>query len=88
MVLDDNTGVRYSSSSEESLTLIKDAFIWSKNSIINIFYFNVFSNVIYCCDAKLLQSSVSHDPSEIILICLLAAQETIISVNVKTQLSC
>ncbi len=37
---------------------------------------NIFENVIYSCDAKLnfqhhysLQSSVSHDPSEIILIC-------------------
>ncbi len=37
------------------------------------FYFNTFLNVIYSCDAKLkaslLQSSVSHDPSEITIIC-------------------
>ncbi len=34
--------------------------------------------------ASLLQSSVSHDPSEIILICLFAAQETfIIIINVE-----
>jgi len=38
---------------------------------ITVLYFNVL-NVIYSCDgdfsAYLLQSSVSHDPSEIILI--------------------
>ncbi len=35
----------------------------------------------------LLQSSVSHDPSEITLICWFAAQETfIININVKTML--
>ncbi len=39
-------------------------------------------NAIYSCNGKadfsasLLQSSVSHDPSEIILICWFAAQET------------
>ncbi len=47
-----------------------------------IFYLNIFKNVIYSCDGKAvfsaswLQSSVSHDPSEIILICWFAAQET------------
>ncbi len=47
-----------------------------------IFYFNIFENVIYSCDAKLnlrqplLQSSVSHDPSELFLIFCFAAQET------------
>ncbi len=46
-----------------------------------IYYLNVFSNVIYSCDRKaefsasLLQSSVSHDPSDMILICWFAAQE-------------
>ncbi len=36
--------------------------------------------------ASLLQSSVSHDPSEIILICWLAAQETfIIIINAKNS---
>ncbi len=43
--------------------------------------------MIYSCDVKaesLLQSSVSYDPSEINLICWLAAQETfIIIINVK-----
>ncbi len=35
--------------------------------------------------ASLLQSSVSHDPSEIILICWFAAQETfLIIIDVKT----
>ncbi len=39
--------------------------------------------MIYSCGSKaenqqpLLQSSVSHDPSEIILICLFGAQETL-----------
>jgi len=43
---------------------------------------NTFTNVIYSCDAKarfsasLLQSSVSHDPSEIILIWWFDAQFT------------
>ncbi len=38
-------------------------------------YFNILQNIIYFSDAMLnyhqplLQSSVSHDPSEIILIC-------------------
>ncbi len=43
---------------------------------------DVFSNLIYSCDGKaefsssLLQSSVSHDPPKIILICWFDAQET------------
>jgi len=46
------------------------------------FYFIIFQNVIFSCDGKaefsasLLQSSVSHDPSENILMCWFAAQET------------
>jgi len=42
---------------------------------ITVFCSNIFQNIIYSCYAKaefselLLQSSVSHDPSEIILIC-------------------
>ncbi len=37
--------------------------------------------------ASLLQSSVSHDPSEIILICWFAAKETfIIIINVENSL--
>ncbi len=50
---------------------------------ITIFYFNIhLKNVIYSCDGKaefsasLLQSSVSHNPSEIILIYWFDAQET------------
>jgi len=44
---------------------------------------NIFKNVIDSCDGKaefsasLLQSSVSHDSSEIILICRFGAQKTI-----------
>ncbi len=46
---------------------------------ITVFSLNIFKHVIYSCDAKLnfhqplLQASVSHDPSEIILICTFAA---------------
>ncbi len=35
--------------------------------------------------ASLLQSSVSHDPSEIILICWFAAQETFIIIDVENS---
>ncbi len=49
-----------------------------------MFFFSFFCNAIYSCDAKteylklqlFLQSSVSHDPSEIILICLFSVQES------------
>ncbi len=43
---------------------------------------------MYCCDGKalLLQSSVSHAPSEFILKCWFAAQETFpIIINVKNS---
>ncbi len=42
------------------------------------------------CSASLLQSSVSHDPSEIILKCWFTAQETFIITNVENikQLCC
>ncbi len=49
---------------------------YSINSILK-YYYNLkelFSIVMY--SASLLQSSVSHDPSEIIIICWFAAQET------------
>ncbi len=58
---------------------------------ITNFYFNKFQNVIYSCDqswifniiiaSSLLQSSVSHDPSEIILICLFAQETILIIIN-------
>ncbi len=56
--------------------------------ITTIYYLNIFNLFIYSCDSKaelsLLQSSVSHDPSEIILICWFGAQETFtIIINVK-----
>ncbi len=35
--------------------------------------------------ASLLQSSVSHDPSEIILICWFAAQETFMIISVENS---
>ncbi len=46
--------------------------------------------MIYSCGSKaenqqpLLQSSVSHEPSEIILICLFGAQETFL-INVENS---
>jgi len=50
----------------------------------------IFQNVIYSCNGKaefstssLLQSSGSHDPPEIILICWFAAQETLLIINVE-----
>ncbi len=58
---------------------------------------NIFYNVIYSCNGKaeisasLLHSSVTRDPSEIILICSFAAQETfiiiiiIIIINVENR---
>ncbi len=55
-----------------SITIVTYYF----NSIA-VFCWNIFKNVIYSCEGKaecaasLLQSSVSHDPSEIILICLI-----------------
>jgi len=47
---------------------------------MRVFKKYIFYNVIYSCDGKaefytsLLQSSFSHDPSEIILICWFSAQ--------------
>jgi len=35
--------------------------------------------------ASLLQSSVSHDPSEIILVCWFCAQETFLFINVENS---
>ncbi len=46
---------------------------------ITIFCLNKYTNIVYSCDGKaqfsasLLQSSMSHDPLEIILICWFAA---------------
>ncbi len=61
---------------------------------IMVFYFNVYFqyNLLLWCNAEFpavinssLQSSVSHDPSEIILICWFAAQETFLIIfNVET----
>ncbi len=56
-------------------------------------YCNVFEHLIYSCDVKaefsasLLQSSVSHDPLEIILIYWFSAQETShIMIKLKTAM--
>ncbi len=48
-------------------------------------------NVIYSCDSKaeysasLFQPSVSHDPSEIILACWFAAQETLFIIIINAE---
>ncbi len=68
------------------LMLLKSAFIWSKRLLQfkwYVFNFNIFWSVIYSCECKaefqqlLVKSSVSHGPSEIILICWFGAQENI-----------
>ncbi len=76
-----------------SLLLIKVACIWSNidNIKITVFLFvcilkwNVFLWNKAEFSASLLQSSVSHDPSEIIIICWFAAQETILIINVENS---
>ncbi len=56
-----------------------------------LFHTTVFQNVIYSCDGKaefseaLLQSSVSLDPSEIILICWFAAQKFLNIISVENS---
>ncbi len=58
--------------------------------IITVFYLNIYSNVFLWCKAEfsasLLQSSLSHDPSEITLIRWFSAQETfLIIINVENS---
>ncbi len=60
-----------------SIYLIKcTVILWNIILYNYVFYFNIFLNVIYSCDGKaefsqlsLHQSLMSHDPSEIVLIC-------------------
>ncbi len=47
-------------------------------------YLFIYYLFIYTFSASLLQSSVSHDPSEIILICWFAAQEMYLVISVET----
>ncbi len=60
-------------------------------SNLTVFYLNIFQNGIYSCESKaefsapLLQSSVSRDPSEIILLCWFCAQETFIIIKVENS---
>ncbi len=55
---------------------------------MTVFYLNIFSNAIYSCHAKpnfqhhYEQSSVSHDPAEIILICWFGAQKYVLLLSV------
>ncbi len=77
------------------MLLTKAVFIWwKKETLWNITVLNIFFIYILQCNrflwckaelsASLLQSSVSPDPSEIILICWFAAQETfLIIINVE-----
>ncbi len=64
--------------------------IYSKNCQIllslkiAVFYVNIIEKAVF--SASLLQSSVSHDPSEIIIICWFAAQEIfLIIINVENS---
>ncbi len=62
------------------------------------FYFDILSDIIYSCDAKLnfhhplLQSSVSHVTSQFILICfiyyLLSTMEIVFAASLKKKQSC
>ncbi len=77
--------VRFLSFWNNYLMLTKDKnasyFTFNKTFYIYIYIyiyilFSIFNNVIYSCDGKsAFQFSVSHDSSEIILICWFAAQE-------------
>ncbi len=69
------------------------------NNIVKYYYKQLFSIFIYIfkfnysCKAKfsasLLLSSVTKDPSEIILICWFAAQESfLVSIDLKKKLCC
>ncbi len=59
------------------------------NNIVKYYFFysNIFKNVFFPCDGKaqfsasLIHSSVSHDPSEIILICRCGAQEMLLMIR-------
>ncbi len=67
--------------------------IWSITISKDCFLLNIFENIIYSCDANLkfkrhylLQSSVSHDPSEIFLIGWFAVQKTILMLKTAVSL--
>ncbi len=61
--------------------------LWNILQFKNRFYLKIFTNVIYSCDGScifrshFLKFSVSHDPSEISLICRFGAQETFLSLS-------
>ncbi len=66
--------------------------LFGRKNSNNVKNCNHYKNVIYSCDANLIfkhhhTSSVSHDSSEIILICWFAAQETII-ITINIEYSC
>ncbi len=68
---------------------VKTAMFWNIiTSSNNCFPFEYIlkCNLFLWCKASLLQSSVSYDPSEIILICWFTAQETfLIIINVENS---
>jgi len=55
--------------------VLPKSILWNIYNLKTCFYFYIFQHVIYSCEGKaeflasFLWSSVSHDPSEIILIC-------------------
>jgi len=51
----------------KNITVVK--FYYNSKELLSIF--NIMFNIFYSCDAKLHSTplSVSHDPSEIIIIC-------------------
>ncbi len=63
----------------------KTGILWNGITIYNkmfLFKYILKCNLFMWCKAEsLLQSSVSHDPSEIIRICWFAAQETFLIIS-------
>ncbi len=62
-------------------------YYYNLKQVFFLFEYMLKCNLFLWCaaefSASLLQSSVSHDPSEIILICWFAAQETFFKINVE-----
>ncbi len=67
------------------LHLFNKKYTKNSNIVKTVFYFNIL--FLWCqiwfFNQSILQSSVSHDPSEIILICWFGAQETFFIINVE-----
>ncbi len=74
----------YSKDDHGSVYLFNYYFEILLQSKIGAFYFNIFSNVFF----PWFQQPVSHEPSEIILICWFYAQETFIIIIINAENSC